>query len=62
MVPLDKLWLGRGRESMTASTARITESKRLRKWFYGDGGGWSVQSGVSVPLCRIRDGKNAEPS
>ena len=47
---------------MTASTARITESKRLRKWFYGDGGGWSVQSGVSVPLCRIRDGKNAEPS
>ena len=41
----------------------ITDSTRLRKWFYGDGGGWSVQSGVSVPLCRVQDGKKkVEPS
>ena len=32
----------------------ITGSKKLRKWFYGDGGGWSVQSGVSVPLSYSR--------
>jgi hypothetical protein len=59
----DKPWLRR--ESMTARTARIRDSMRrgwLRKWFYHDSGGWSVQSGVSVPLCHAHDGKKAEPS
>ena len=35
----------------------ITESKRLRKKFGDDGDEWSVQSGMSVPLCRVHDGK-----